>query len=106
MHTSLVTAVICSLAVGTAARDAHAQLGRESVQALEVSASSTLKGKGERYAAWRAVDFDVSSSDDMTRSYYATAWCEGKKNEGVGESLTFSGQPISLTGLGIAAGFW
>jgi hypothetical protein len=106
MMKTLVAAVSCSLALGLAARDARAQMGRESVQAVEVTATSTLKGKKERYAAWRAVDFDATPSDDMTVEYHATGWCEGKKNEGIGEALVLTGQPITATSILIAAGFW
>ena len=59
MHKSLVAAAVtCALAIGTAAREARAQEGRDAIQPMTLTASSTLKPKKDRYAPWRAVDLD------------------------------------------------
>lgn len=62
---------------------------------LEVTASSTLAGKQDRYAPWRAVDGQQD-----------TAWCEGRKDEGTGEALVLAlGEPQRVAEMRVRAGF-
>src|SRR5688572_9496207 len=61
---------------------------------VEVSASSTAKGKGDKFAAWRAVDNSTT-----------TAWCEGKDDEGLDETFKLTlAEPIKVTRLDLYVG--
>lgn len=62
--------------------------------AVEATASSTAKGKADKFAAWRAVDGETG-----------TAWCEGKDDEGLDETikLTFA-EPLAVTRLDLYVG--
>ncbi|HEY5935617.1 MAG TPA: discoidin domain-containing protein [Kofleriaceae bacterium] len=64
------------------------------VLAVEATASSSAAGKNDKFAAWRAVD-------GLTE----TAWCEGKPDEGVDQTikLTFA-EPIKVTRLDLYVG--
>ena len=94
MKRALVGAA-CAAALCAGTPAASAQAGMDSITPMNADASSTLKGKGEKYAAWRAIDGDQT-----------TGWCEGKKDQGVGEALTLSGDDVSFTQLQIMAGYW
>ncbi len=62
--------------------------------AVEVVASSTAKGKHDRFAAWRAVDGSTG-----------TAWCEGKDDEGLDETLRLTlAEPILVTRIDLYVG--
>lgn len=62
----------------------------------DVDATSQLKGKKNRYHAARAFDGSLR-----------TAWCEGKKGDGVNETLTLVlHEEVSLTKVEVAMGFW
>jgi hypothetical protein len=107
----LLAGVVAAGLLSAAAPAAHAQAGIEALTPMGVSASSTLKGKKDKYAAWRVFDNDAveaggSDMSSATGTYYTTAWCEGKKDEGIGESLELAGDDLSFTTITIAAGFW
>lgn len=62
--------------------------------AVEVVASSSAKGKADRFAAWRAVDGSTG-----------TAWCEGKDDEGMDETLALTlAQPLLVTRIDLYVG--
>lgn len=71
----------------------------------DVAASSTFADKKDRYAAWQTVSFDFEMAGDLMVP--STAWCEGKKDEGIGEGITVNfAKPTKLDTLQIAAGVW
>jgi hypothetical protein len=62
--------------------------------AVEAEASSSAKGKADKFAAWRAVDGSTG-----------TAWCEGKADEGMDETLTLKlAEPILVTRIDLYVG--
>ena len=99
---------VCA-AIMCAASTASAQ-GWDAYRPLDVSSSSTLKGKADKYAAWRVFDADASPDSGMDMegpALHMTAWCEGKKDQGVGEYLEIGGSSgVSVSKIEIAAGFW
>lgn len=61
---------------------------------VEVVASSTAKGKADKFAAWRVLDGST-----------ATAWCEGKDDEGLDETITLRlSQPVKVAQLNMFIG--
>lgn len=77
--------------LGVAAIPAVARADR---QAVIVSASSTQKSKGDKFAPWRAVDGDKY-----------TGWCEGAKGPGTGQTLLLHfGGPVPIRRVEIWAG--
>jgi hypothetical protein len=104
----ILSVVISTLALGVAT--AHAE--RPAITPIEVTASSTLKGKSDKYAPWRAVDFDAQQvadpgNPDVINFVRTTGWCEGKKDQGIGEYLEIRAVDgtIRLAGVAIHAGF-
>ena len=85
LRTAAAAAICCVLpSVATA----------DKVVGVEAVASSTAKGKADKFAAWRAVD-------DQTE----TAWCEGKPDEGLDETITLTlAEPIKVTRLDLYVG--
>lgn len=73
----------------------------------DITATSTFADKRGMYAAWRTVGYDAVL-DKKTQVYLpTTAWCEGKPDEGIGESVTITfASPTRLDEIGIAAGVW
>lgn len=74
----------------------------------EVRASSTQADKADpsRHAARNPLFYQLLSSHG-DEPLYQTAWCEGRADEGIGESLTISlALPSKLEKLRIAAGVW
>ena len=66
----------------------------DKVVAVEAVASSTATAKGDKFAAWRALDGSTGS-----------AWCEGKADEGVDETLTLTlAEPIKVTRIDLFVG--
>lgn len=62
--------------------------------AVEVVASSTAKGKADKFAAWRAVDGATG-----------TAWCEGLDDEGLDETLALTlARPVLVTRIDLYVG--
>jgi hypothetical protein len=62
--------------------------------AVEVAASSSARGKNDKFAAWRAVDGST-----------ATAWCEGKGDDGIDETITLTlAEPIHVTRIDLYVG--
>jgi hypothetical protein len=106
---TILAAFLCAAALGVAT--AHAD--RPQISKIEVTASSTLKPKSDKYAPWRAVDFDAQmvqddpDNPDMMNMIRTTGWCEGKKDQGVGEylDLTPVDGTMRLAGVAIHAGF-
>lgn len=92
-------AIVCAVAPPARAQSS------DSLLPISVSASSTLKGKKDKYAPWRAFDVDWGASADGG-FVYGTAWCEGKKDEGIGEFLEIEGDDLAFSTLTVAAGFW
>ncbi len=61
---------------------------------VEVVASSTAKGKADKFAAWRALDGN-----------HGTAWCEGKADEGAGETITLRlSRPVAVSKINLMVG--
>lgn len=80
------------VAAGLAA--AHSSALADRTIAVEVVASSTATGKPDRFAAWRAVDGSTG-----------TAWCEGKDDEGLDETLRLTlAEPILVTRIDLYVG--
>lgn len=74
----------------------------------EVRASSTQVDKADasRYAARNALFYRLKGAE-RDEPQYQSAWCEGKPDEGLGESLTIAlALPSKLDKLRIAAGVW
>lgn len=68
-----------------------------------VTASSTFADakQRDRHAAWRVLEFPSSGGHPQT------AWCEGKPDLGLGESITVQlAAPTQLDAILIAPGFW
>lgn len=62
--------------------------------AVDVTATSTAKGKKDKFVAWRAVDGSTG-----------TAWCEGKDDEGLDEKLTLTlAEPLLVTRIDLYVG--
>lgn len=81
---------LVSLVLGGSASVARA----DRTIAVEVAASSTAKGKRDKFAAWRAVDGSTG-----------TAWCEGKDDEGLDETLTLTlAEPLLVTRIDLYVG--
>jgi hypothetical protein len=81
------------------------------VAVASVSATSFLANKKEpeRYAPRQALvsEQDGPRGDDEGPETYSNMWCEGRPDEGVGETLTVTlTQPTRVDALGIAAGVW
>src|SRR3954470_6117866 len=95
MRTALAIALILFAFPALAGEDGGD--GSEDILALSsITASSTLPNKSDRWAARRAIDF----SDD-------TFWCEGKPDEGIGETLTLSfALPTTVDSLSLELGVW
>lgn len=73
----------------------------------DVTATSTLPDKQDGYAAWRALAYKVRPGDDMGEVILWSAWCEGKKDEGLGETITLAlAEPTQIDHVRIAAGVW
>lgn len=76
------------------------------VKEVRASSAQIDKADANRYAARNAV-FYQTKGRDREDPLYETAWCEGKADEGIGESLTLSlALPGKLQKLSIAAGVW
>lgn len=85
-----VLVTTCLLAVGlVAVAPARAQPSSATIRAVDLTASSSKKGRD----AWRALDGD-----------WGTAWCEGRKGAGVGEHLEIAAPLGPIHGLVIHAG--
>ena len=71
----------------------------------DVSATSTYRDRKDRYAAWRTLVYTEVENGGM--DVPRTAWCEGKRDEGVGETVTIRlAAPTRLDQIRIAAGVW
>lgn len=74
-----------------------------------VNASSTFvdRSKKDLYGAWRTIDYASVEDRVLGATVPETAWCEGKPDEGVGESVTIQlAAPTQLDAIRIAAGVW
>src|SRR5689334_7046092 len=81
----------------------------EVIAVREVTATSTFADKSRRdaYAAWRVLVYEQEADQSASVSIPATAWCEGKPDEGVGEAITIAlAAPARLDAIRIAAGVW
>jgi hypothetical protein len=76
----------------------------------EVTASSTFKDKRDLYAPWRTLSYEqVDDKTGARAPHYVpkTAWCEGKADEGLGETLTIHlAVPTKLDQIRVATGVW
>jgi hypothetical protein len=82
------------VALGFAFALAPSRALADRIVAVEVVASSTAKGKHDKFAAWRAVDGSTG-----------TAWCEGKDDEGLDETIKLTlSEPIALKQLQLYVG--
>lgn len=73
-----------------------------------VTATSTFvdKKKKNAYAPENVIWFDVAA-DKVLDSVPKTAWCEGKPDEGIGETLTIAfARPEHLDSIELAGGVW
>jgi len=72
----------------------------------EVTATSTYADKRGMYAPWRTLVYD--QTNDATGTIVpTTAWCEGKPDAGIGETLTIRlARPTPISRIRIAAGVW
>jgi len=71
----------------------------------DVGATSTYRDRKDRYAAWRTVVYEQVNGGGQ--QVPRTAWCEGKPDEGVGETVTIRlAAPTRLDQIRIAAGVW
>jgi hypothetical protein len=74
-----------------------------------VTATSTFDDKSghDRYGAWRTVDYASVADRALGASVPATAWCEGKPNEGVGQGITIEfASPTQVDAIKVATGVW
>lgn len=72
----------------------------------KVSATSTFASKNNAYDPRLAVDPTLGSTKDGD-TIYKSAWCEGKKDAGIGESITVTfAEPAKIDKLSIKAGVW
>ena len=72
----------------------------------DITASSTFadKSKKDLYGAWRVLDYETTEEPEGLPK---TAWCEGKKDEGIGEGITINfAAPTKIDNVDIAAGVW
>src|SRR5262249_27779756 len=80
------------------------------IAAREGTATSTFAHPPHphAYAPWRRVQFAaLIPRDDTDRWVPATAWCEGRPDEGIGEGITIAlAAPTRIDALRIAAGVW
>ena len=77
------------------------------VAVKDVTATSTFADKRDAYAAWRALAYEERSNMVHPEPVLWTAWCEGKKDEGIGERLTITlAEPTAIDRVRIAAGVW
>jgi hypothetical protein len=77
----------------------------------DVTATSTFADKNNAYAAWRALAYELRNKPDMSSPDRIptvwSAWCEGKPDEGLGETMTITfAEPTQLDAIKIAAGVW
>ena len=114
-----LAAAAAALALLAAAGPAAAREGYLDglVSVKEVTATSTLASADkdevpDRRAPWRVLapleDPKLPAQPCGGRGpSYLTAWCEGKPDEGIGESVTFTlAEPVAVASLWIAAGIW
>ncbi len=81
----------------------------DTIAVREVTATSTFADKARRdaYAAWRVLAYEQAADQSASVSIPATAWCEGKPDEGVGEAITIAlAAPARIDAIRIAAGVW
>jgi hypothetical protein len=91
--------------VATAAPDALPQLP-PLIAVKTVTATSTFPDKRDAYAAWRTIVPDHRQDDSGTETLWS-AWCEGRKDEGIGEAVTVTlAEPTQIDGVRVAAGVW
>lgn len=84
--------IACAIGIAAASGTARG----EPLPVAEVQASSTLRGAGDVYAAFRAVDGTAR-----------TGWCEGRADTGIGEQVRVKlAGKVSVRQLKIFAGFW
>src|SRR5262249_11109274 len=77
------------------------------VAVKDISATSTFADKNDAYAAWRTIGYDVRGDMEHPEPVYWSAWCEGKKDEGVGETVTVTlAEPTQIDTMRVAAGGW
>jgi hypothetical protein len=75
----------------------------------DVTASSTFADRSRKdlYGAWRTVAFAQQFDEAADLYVPVTAWCEGKPDEGVGETVTITlAAATRIDAIKIAAGVW
>jgi hypothetical protein len=96
---------------------AHAERLPEPLPVKDVTATSTLAETphdkvANRYAPWRVIEPQrwtdpKSHAEDGSATHTLTAWCEGKPDAGIGESLTITfTKPVVVPAVAVAAGVW
>jgi hypothetical protein len=103
--------VVMAIAGTARAGSPFPDLPKQVALVTKVSATSTFSDKSDPtdYSAWRAVVPELHNDGAMTMGppQLWTAWCEGKKDEGIGETLTVTfAEPTKLDSIKISAGVW
>src|SRR5438067_2458894 len=108
----LLVVVIMIVVAGSAHADApFPDLPKQVALISKVSATSTFSDKNDPtdYSAWRAIAPETRGGGGMSMEEPTlwSAWCEGKKDEGIGETLTITfAEPTQIDSIRIAAGVW
>ena len=99
------TLVLATLLLGRAAAAEPMPKLPPMVAVKEVTATSTFADKRDAYAAWHALAYDMRW--DMGEGVLWSAWCEGKPDEGLGETVTITlAEPTQVDEVQVAAGVW
>lgn len=102
-----VYAVVVASSSSVRAEIPFPHLPKAIVAVKEVTATSTFPDKKDAYAPWRALAYEVRQADPSAPPILWSAWCEGKKDEGIGEALTVTfAEPTQLDSVKVAAGVW
>ena len=75
----------------------------------EVTATSTLADPHDAYAAWKVLRYETRGGDPEGDEPLVlwSSWCEGAKDEGLGEAVTITfAVPTAVDAVRIAAGVW
>jgi hypothetical protein len=72
-----------------------------------VTATSTFADKRDAYAAWLTLIPKTTYVEKTEEYRLDSAWCEGKKDEGIGEAITITfARPTAIPTVTISPGVW